>query len=163
MRESDTANLNVPSAEAMRELGRDLGRALARHRGNAVVVAIQGELGAGKTTFVGGVLNALGIAGPARSPTYTLVEPYDVADRQVFHLDLYRLADPREVDALGVRDLLSVDSVLLIEWPERGEGMIPPADLDLSIGYCGDDQREITLHARGAVGRELLRQLPVVR
>lgn len=163
MRESNTAHLTIANADAMRELGRALGTACLAVRGNALIVALRGELGAGKTTLVSGVLNAIGISGSARSPTYTLIEPYEVADRQFFHLDLYRLADPHEVEALGLRDLLAFNPVLLIEWPERGTGMIPPVDLEISIQYLGDDQREVMLVAHGVTGRELLNRLSQVR
>jgi tRNA threonylcarbamoyladenosine biosynthesis protein TsaE len=163
MREPDTAHLTIANADAMRELGRALGTACLAVRSKALIVALRGELGAGKTTLVSGVLNAIGIAGPARSPTYTLIEPYEVADRQFFHLDLYRLADPHEVEALGLRDLLAFNPVLLIEWPDRGTGMIPPVDLEICIQYLGDDRRDVTLTAHGVTGRELLNHLSHVR
>lgn len=139
----------------MRSLGRALGAALLRPSEKALVVAIRGDLGAGKTTLVGGVLNGVGITGPARSPTYTLIEPYDTAQRRVFHLDLYRLADPREVEALGLRDLLTADAALLIEWPERGEGVLPPADLTILIEYGSDESRVVTLVAATKPGEAL--------
>jgi tRNA threonylcarbamoyladenosine biosynthesis protein TsaE len=120
----------------MRSLGEALGKALASVRDGALVIAIEGELGTGKTTLVGGVLHAFGVAATARSPTYTLIEPYDAAGRQIYHLDLYRLVDPHEVEGLGIRDLLHPAAVLLIEWPSRGAGMLPPADLDISIQYA---------------------------
>lgn len=145
----------------MRALGRALGSALSTHRARALVITIRGELGAGKTTFVGGVLNGLGFQGFARSPTYTLIEPYEFDGRQVFHMDLYRLADPGEVEALGLRDLLHDDAVLLIEWPERGAGRIPPADLALEIAYAGEG-RAVDAAAQGQAGRELLQQLTQV-
>ncbi len=153
----------IADAEAMRALGRALGVALSAQRSRALVVTISGELGAGKTTLVGGVLNALGFMGSARSPTYTLIEPYEIDGRQIFHLDLYRLADPREVEALGLRDLLTDDATLLIEWPERGADRIPAADLELDITYSGESGRAVDVKARGEVGRELLKQLVQVR
>lgn len=163
MRQSDTAHLTIADAEAMRALGRALGAALGAQDAGAIVITIQGELGAGKTTFVGGVLNALGFQGSARSPTYTLIEPYELAGRRIFHLDLYRLADPHEVEALGLRDLLTDDAVLLIEWPERGEGMVPPADLALSIAYSDDSGRTLMATRRSERGRDLLNRLVQVQ
>ncbi|HKE93267.1 MAG TPA: tRNA (adenosine(37)-N6)-threonylcarbamoyltransferase complex ATPase subunit type 1 TsaE, partial [Povalibacter sp.] len=151
--------LRVDSADAMRSLGRALGRALLAPSDKALVIAIRGELGAGKTTLVGGVLNALGFGGTARSPTYTLIEPYETLTRRIFHLDLYRLADPQEVEALGLRDLLTADAALLIEWPERGAGVVPPADLAISIRYveaAGVDVRDVELAAHGSAGSRLL-------
>lgn len=143
----------------MHSLGRALASALLDVSGAALVVAIQGELGAGKTTLVSGVVNALGIASSARSPTYTLIEPYEAHGRHFYHLDLYRLADPREVEALGVRDLLMADAVLLIEWPERGAGALPDADLSISIAYplsSDDGSRDLSMVAGTAAGKRLL-------
>ena len=121
------------------------------------VIALEGELGAGKTTLVGGVLKQLGFRGHARSPTYTLIEPYEFGARSVYHLDLYRLADPSEVEALGLRDLLLPRSVFLIEWPERGEGAIPAADLTVRIRYAANDSaREITFFPASMPGQSVL-------
>ncbi|HLS81996.1 MAG TPA: tRNA (adenosine(37)-N6)-threonylcarbamoyltransferase complex ATPase subunit type 1 TsaE [Steroidobacter sp.] len=135
MRESSSAHLRVGSAEAMRRVGAALGAALTEAASEPVVVAMEGELGAGKTTLTAGVLAAMGVAGPIRSPTYTLIEPYEVSGRRVFHIDLYRLADPQEVEALGLRDLLIGPSVLLIEWPSRGAGALPTPDLAIHLTY----------------------------
>ena len=159
MRESDAASLNIPDAERMRALGRELGAALLADHGKAIVIAIRGDLGAGKTTFVGGVLNGAGIPGTARSPTYTLIEPYEIAGKRIFHLDLYRLADPQEVEALGLRDLLTEDEVLMIEWPERGAGHVPAADLALNIDYSGVTARLLAIQAHGTAGRDLLNRM----
>lgn len=156
MRESNTAALSVPNADAMRTMGRALGNAVAQTRGHALVITVQGELGAGKTTLVSGLLNALGVPGPVRSPTYTLIEPYETGAVQVYHMDLYRLTDAREVEALGIRDLLTTDSALLIEWPERGEGVLPQADLEIAIDYADDVGRHLSLAAGSAAGRQLL-------
>lgn len=146
----------------MRSFGGGLAGALLGVSGAAVVVAIQGELGAGKTTLVGGVINALGIAGAVRSPTYTLIEPYEAHGRQIYHLDLYRLADPQEVEALGVRDLLMPNAVLLIEWPERGIGALPHADLTIAIAYppsATSQLRELVMSAGTAAGEQLIERV----
>jgi tRNA threonylcarbamoyladenosine biosynthesis protein TsaE len=144
----------------MRELGIELGRALLAVHAPAQCVAIEGELGAGKTTLVSGVLAAAGVRGPVRSPTYTLIEPYDAAGRSIYHLDLYRLTDPAELEPLGVRDLLTGKSILLIEWPSRAGSRLPPVDLSVAIAY-GDSQagREVGLKAGSAAGIEVLRLL----
>ncbi len=156
MRQSDSARLTVPDPEATRAFGRALGLALRDHSGGPLVVAIRGDLGAGKTTLVGGLLNGIGVPGVVRSPTYTLIEPYEVGERRFYHLDLYRLADPREVEALGLRDLLSPQSVLLIEWPERGAGFIPAADLSLDLSYGEPGQgRTIDLASHTPAGAEV--------
>jgi tRNA threonylcarbamoyladenosine biosynthesis protein TsaE len=157
MRQSGAAILNAASVEQMRAIGAALGEALRLVKGLPVIIAIEGELGAGKTTLVGATLNSLGLTGPARSPTYTLIEPYELAGRSIYHIDLYRLTDPAEVEALGVRDLLTADAVFFIEWPERGGDFIPAADLHLSLYYSSAPQtgREVAISARTAAGIQL--------
>jgi tRNA threonylcarbamoyladenosine biosynthesis protein TsaE len=116
-----------------------------------LLVFLEGELGAGKTTLVRGLLRALGHTGPVKSPTYTLVESYPCGAFPVHHLDLYRLADPEELEWLGIRDLLAGDAVCLIEWPERGEGVLPVPDLRLSLSYR-DSGRRIAVHSASERG-----------
>ena len=130
-------SLFVPDAGAMGALGIQLSDP-ASWRG---VVWLQGDLGAGKTTLVRSLLRGLGYAGRVKSPTYTLLEPYELDDRMVYHLDLYRLAAPDELEWLGIRDLLTDNDLLLVEWPERGQGMLPEPDLDLVIDYAGEGRR----------------------
>jgi tRNA threonylcarbamoyladenosine biosynthesis protein TsaE len=140
----------VPDGEAMEELGQRLARS-ARRPG---VVYLQGELGTGKTTLVRGLLRGFGHSGKVRSPTYTLIEPYPLDGLTVYHLDLYRLASPDELEWLGIRDLLAGDALLLIEWPERGGGALPAADLLVGIEYR-DPGREARLQAITAQGERL--------
>jgi tRNA threonylcarbamoyladenosine biosynthesis protein TsaE len=144
-----------------------LGQALARSFPGAVqtgalspgaVVYLLGELGAGKTTCVRSLLRALGVAGLVRSPTYTLVETYNLAALTCVHVDLYRLQALTEVDELGLRDLVGPGCLLLVEWPERGGAALPPADLDLMFRYAGD-AREATLSAKTLLGAEWLDNL----
>lgn len=143
----------------MRSIGAAIADAL-QSIAQPFVVALEGELGAGKTTLVGGLLGRLGFAGHARSPTYTLIEPYEFGERSVYHLDLYRLADPSEVEALGLRDLLLPHSVFLIEWPERGGAAIPVADLTVHIRYAANNSgREVELLAGSKSGESTLRTL----
>jgi tRNA threonylcarbamoyladenosine biosynthesis protein TsaE len=129
-----TAPLELADAEATEAAGAGLATALG---GQGGVVYLHGPLGAGKTTLVRGLLHALGVAGAIRSPTYTLVEPYDIAGMCALHVDLYRLADASELEALGIREMLDGDTLLLVEWPERAPGALPEADLDLTLAHAG--------------------------
>ena len=112
----------VEGEEAMVALGEHLGRELAA----PMVVFLRGELGAGKTTLARGVLRAKGYSGAVKSPTYTLVEPYELQGVTLYHFDLYRLGDPEELEYVGIRDYLDGDSIVLVEWPERSGGCRPP-------------------------------------
>ncbi len=141
---------------ATEALGADLARALRAVRG--VQIWMEGDLGAGKTTLVRGLLRALGHTGSVKSPTYTLVEPYDVVGHKLYHLDLYRLADPEELEFLGVRELsreLSEGATVVVEWPVRGRGFLPPPDLVVSLTVEGEG-RHARLEARSAQGVKLL-------
>jgi tRNA threonylcarbamoyladenosine biosynthesis protein TsaE len=142
----------------MRAVGQAIAAAI-RGIQSSLIIYLEGELGAGKTTLVGGLLNASGFAGHARSPTYTLIEPYELDTCSIYHLDLYRLADPREVDALGLRDLLLPGTVLLIEWPDRGAGELPPADVSILIDYAPQSGRQLTLKGRTEVGESVVKRV----
>ncbi|MBM0108757.1 tRNA (adenosine(37)-N6)-threonylcarbamoyltransferase complex ATPase subunit type 1 TsaE [Steroidobacter sp. S1-65] len=160
MREPGTAILNVPSAEQMQAVGHAIGRAIDALDA-PFIIALEGELGAGKTTLVGGLLRAYGITGPVRSPTYTLIEPYEATSRPLYHLDLYRLTDPDEMEPLGVRDLLIGRAVLLIEWPSRAGAALPAADLWIEISYpaAGIDGRQVRLTPHSSNGAAVMRQM----
>ncbi|NVJ68323.1 MAG: tRNA (adenosine(37)-N6)-threonylcarbamoyltransferase complex ATPase subunit type 1 TsaE [Gammaproteobacteria bacterium] len=121
-----------------------LGYKLAKQLSAPLVVYLYGDLGAGKTTLVRGFLKGLGHQGSTKSPTYTLVEPYRLAEIDCFHFDLYRLADPEELEFIGIREYQTEKSILLFEWPDQGTGMIPPADLILKLEYQ-DAARQIEI------------------
>jgi tRNA threonylcarbamoyladenosine biosynthesis protein TsaE len=125
------------------------GERLALHLPDRLVVYLEGDLGTGKTTLVRGILRGLGHCGTVRSPTHTLIEPYEIGSRRVYHLDLYRLSDPDELDYLGLRDLIAEDAVLLVAWPERGCRALPAADLRICLDYLAEGRR-LTLSAESA-------------
>lgn len=137
-------------------LGRRLGAAIGSFA-DGVVVYLQGDLGAGKTTFTRGVLRAFGHAGAVKSPTYTLVEEYDLA-RKFYHFDLYRLNDPEELEYMGIRDYFAAGNCCLVEWSVRGEGILPAADLEVEL-VPWDAGRCARLRAHSPVGAALLAQL----
>jgi tRNA threonylcarbamoyladenosine biosynthesis protein TsaE len=145
--------LQLPDAASMEALGLRLAPVL-----DHAIVYLQGELGAGKTTLARGILRGLGYTGKVRSPTYTLVEPYAVDQHTVYHLDLYRLADAEELEWLGLRDMLAEQALLLIEWPERGVGVLPQADLVVQIAPA-DGGRSVDIVALTGRGRQILSQL----
>jgi tRNA threonylcarbamoyladenosine biosynthesis protein TsaE len=126
-----------------------------------ITVYLNGDLGAGKTTLTRGFVQGMGHIGHVKSPTYTLVEPYDLQEWQVYHFDLYRLADPEELEYMGIRDYFNSNSCSFIEWPEKGFGMIAAADMVIDLTYIGE-QRSITIQASSAIGQQILLALSKV-
>ncbi len=121
------------SAAETEALGASLAPLVKRYPGG--VLYLEGALGAGKTTLTRGLLRALGVRGSIRSPTYTLLEPYEIENRPLLHLDLYRLNDPRELEQIGLRDYSPSQCWWLVEWPERGAGFLPPPDLRIALSH----------------------------
>ncbi len=132
-----------------------LGAALAECIEAGTVIYLSGELGAGKTTLVRGILRALGHQGPVKSPTYALVELYKVSRLDFHHFDFYRFRDPREWIDAGFRESFNGRTVSLIEWPERAAGMLPPADLEVALALHGKG-RNAALTSRSLKGQKAL-------
>lgn len=151
-----TGVIELPDEQAMVQLGGSIAR-LIRDR---LIITLQGDLGVGKTTLSRGILQGLGHSGAVKSPTYTLVEPYQLALGAVYHFDLYRLVDAEELEYMGFADYLADAQLCLIEWPEQGQGFLPMADIAIEISQPGAG-RCVTLCANSAVGQQLISQLGV--
>jgi len=139
---------------ATEAIGRRLG-GLLNGRG---IVYLAGELGAGKTTLSRGILRGMGHTGAVKSPTFTLVEPYEMGERAVYHFDLYRLEDPEELEYLGIDDYLEGGHLCLVEWPEKGIGHIPPSDLTIELGVLAEG-RSLVVTANSPFGEQICRGL----
>ncbi len=129
-----------------------LAQRLAPVVGDGAWIHLSGELGAGKTTFARALLKAVGVGERVKSPTYSLIESYRVGTLDVHHLDLYRIADPQELEWLGLADLVLPSALLLVEWPERGGDALAAPDLHLWLRHAGERRAlEIQANARGAL------------
>jgi len=135
-----------------------LGASMAAKLGKVRLIYVHGPLGAGKTTLVRGMLRALGHVGAVKSPTFTLVEPYDLRGFSIYHFDLYRLNDPEELEFLGMRDYLHGEGVCVVEWAERAHGVLPPPDIDVMI-QATEKGRMVRITAQTDSGKALLNAL----
>jgi tRNA threonylcarbamoyladenosine biosynthesis protein TsaE len=143
--------ITVATAQEMEELG----ARLAKESSVARLMYLRGALGTGKTTLVRGFLRALGHTDVVRSPTFTLVEGYLLNHRQIYHLDLYRMTHPEELEFIGFRDYVKNNNLCLVEWAERGAAVLPLPDLDVEITKSGN-QRIVTLLSHTDRGEKLL-------
>jgi tRNA threonylcarbamoyladenosine biosynthesis protein TsaE len=139
--------LYLADEQAMSDFGARIARVTQGHG----LIFLEGNLGMGKTTLSRGIIRGLGHVGAVKSPTFTLVEPYEIGDIRAFHFDLYRLVDPEELEFLGIRDYFEDDALCLIEWPDKGAGFLPKPDLTITIGPQ-DSGRSLKILAQGSRG-----------
>jgi tRNA threonylcarbamoyladenosine biosynthesis protein TsaE len=158
VREPVTRSTDLQDEAATAQAGALLAAVLLRVKPAGLLVTLSGELGAGKTTLVRGLLRALGVQGPVRSPTYTLIESYPLGPQTVEHMDWYRLGDAFELEAMGFRDLLAAGHWVWVEWPERVPEAAERADLSLALLYDGDARR-LMIEPRSPLGEQVLYEL----
>lgn len=152
MTRSFVSHLNDESATVA------MGNKVAASIEQGAVIYLHGDLGAGKTTFTRGVVQGFGHSGKVKSPTYTLVEPYELNSANVYHFDLYRLGDPEELEFMGIRDYFSNSAICVVEWPEKGGEFIPVPDLDITLSYV-EDGRQIVIKSASERGEGIVKQL----
>ncbi|KPG99760.1 MULTISPECIES: tRNA (adenosine(37)-N6)-threonylcarbamoyltransferase complex ATPase subunit type 1 TsaE [unclassified Pseudomonas] len=139
--------LYLADEQAMSDFGARIARVTQGHG----LIFLEGNLGMGKTTLSRGIIRGLGHVGAVKSPTFTLVEPYEIGDLRAFHFDLYRLVDPEELEFLGIRDYFEDDAMCLIEWPDKGAGFLPKPDLTITISPQ-DSGRSLKILSQGSRG-----------
>ncbi|WP_336355844.1 tRNA (adenosine(37)-N6)-threonylcarbamoyltransferase complex ATPase subunit type 1 TsaE [Pseudomonas granadensis] len=139
--------LYLADEQAMSDFGARIARVTQGHG----LIFLGGNLGMGKTTLSRGIIRGLGHVGAVKSPTFTLVEPYEIGDVRAFHFDLYRLVDPEELEFLGIRDYFEDDALCLIEWPDKGAGFLPKPDLTITISPQ-DSGRSLKILSQGSRG-----------
>ena len=139
--------LYLADEQAMSDFGARIARVTQGHG----LIFLEGNLGMGKTTLSRGIIRGLGHVGSVKSPTFTLVEPYEIGDIRAFHFDLYRLVDPEELEYLGIRDYFEDDALCLIEWPDKGAGFLPKPDLTITISPQ-DSGRSLKILSQGSRG-----------
>lgn len=139
--------LYLADEQAMSDFGARIARVTQGHG----LIFLEGNLGMGKTTLSRGIIRGLGHVGAVKSPTFTLVEPYEIGNTRAFHFDLYRLVDPEELEFLGIRDYFEDDALCLIEWPDKGAGFLPKPDLTITISPQ-DSGRSLKILSQGSRG-----------
>ena len=152
--DSPVQQFELPDEAATRALGARLAKAMEP----GLTIYLVGDLGAGKTTLVRGLLEALGHKGAVKSPTYTLIEPYTVSNLNLYHFDLYRFTDPEEFIDAGLEEYFSERSVCLVEWPDKGRPFLPAADCEVRLTDQGSG-RLARLHGNSLKGRDLMKRI----
>ncbi len=148
----------ISDESSMLTFGNQLAKASSHEINLNRVIFLYGQLGAGKTTLARGFLRGLGYEGRVKSPSYTLVEPYEFLEYVVYHFDLYRVQNPHELESMGMQDYFIPKAICLIEWPEQGEGFLPVPDVSCHISMQ-ENSREIKLRAQSIEGETILQRL----
>ncbi len=151
-------NQFIPDEASMLKFGEQFAKASFQKKLTPLTIFLHGQLGAGKTTFTRGFLRGLGYQGRVKSPTYTLVESYDLSGLPVFHFDFYRLHDAAELEFMGVQDYFIPSAICLIEWPEKGDAFLPEPDLFFYFNLHGTG-REVKIAAQSAQGQMILQRV----
>ncbi len=147
-------NIHLPGPEQTVKLGKQLSNAIEP----PCIIYLVGDLGAGKTTLSRGIIQGFGFNGAVKSPTYTLVEPYELDKVNIYHFDLYRLADPEELEYIGIREYFDDNSICIIEWPEKGAQWLAEPDLVVNMIH-DNEQRRVELQAKSSTGESIIQQL----
>ncbi|WP_077338913.1 tRNA (adenosine(37)-N6)-threonylcarbamoyltransferase complex ATPase subunit type 1 TsaE [Pseudocolwellia agarivorans] len=155
---TDELTYDLVNSKATIAMGSLLAKIIKDDLKQGLIVYLHGDLGAGKTTLTRGFVQGMGHKGNVKSPTYTLVEPYELGLWNIYHFDLYRLADPEELEYMGIRDYFGKNNCSFIEWPDKGEGFLPEADLIINIEYK-NAERTIRFDAKTALSQLLLEKL----
>ena len=136
--------LTLSSLEDTKKLGQELAKEILKRKGEAaVVVFLDGDLGTGKTTLVKEIIFALGVKEKVKSPTFTIIEPYELNNENIYHVDLYRIIDPTELEIIGLREYLNESkAIIFIEWPEKSYGYLKKFDLKISLKHLSENERK---------------------
>ena len=136
--------LTLSSLEDTKKLGQELAKEILKRKGEAAfVVFLDGDLGTGKTTLVKEIIFALGVKEKVKSPTFTIIEPYELNNENIYHIDLYRIIDPTELEIIGLREYLNEsNAIIFIEWPEKSYGYLKKFDLRISLKHLSENERK---------------------